>query len=200
MASVHAGGTLQSRLRIERSAIIQGANDGSTVLEWRTREPYQSTIQVATGGRATVRNVTIRHESPSVANNYAVYSQGGTLDLVDCRVSSTSGSGVGCDGGSVALRGVEMSQCARNGLVIAGDLEGAPAAVRVAGSRVVRNGGSGAVVLDGSTLSASDSAFSGNKGAGLELRVRSEAYRRVVLCACRAFKASAACTHFALSG
>lgn len=43
---------------------------------WETSEPYQAVLEgnPAAGG-ALVRGLTLRHRSPSVANNYAVFLQ-----------------------------------------------------------------------------------------------------------------------------
>jgi hypothetical protein len=46
-------------------------------LVWETLEPYQSTIQVVTGEDVTIRGLSVRHSSKSVANNYAVFLQVG---------------------------------------------------------------------------------------------------------------------------
>lgn len=41
---------------------------------WETSEPYQAVLEAGPDAAgALVRGLTLRHESPSVANNYAVF-------------------------------------------------------------------------------------------------------------------------------
>lgn len=41
---------------------------------WETSEPYQAVLEAGPGAGGTlVRGLTLRHQSPSVANNYAVF-------------------------------------------------------------------------------------------------------------------------------
>ena len=47
---------------------------------WETQKPYESVLQSSAPG-AVVRGLRLRHSSPSVANNYAVFMQGGSLRL-----------------------------------------------------------------------------------------------------------------------
>ena len=107
-----------------------------------------------------------------MANNYAVYSRAGRLHMQRCSVSSGTGSAVGCDGGSLAAHESSFSGCERHGLVIAGDLDGGAAEVRLQGCTLERNGRSGAVVLDGAEVRAERCSFARNRQYGLDLRVR----------------------------
>ena len=50
---------------------LQGAQ---VTVEWRTKSPYESVVQCSASG-AKLEGLTLRHSSPSVANNYAVYVQ-----------------------------------------------------------------------------------------------------------------------------
>lgn len=56
----------------KRVNIVAGPG-GPTTLSWSTSEPYQSTIDSRGAHGARVCGLTIRHRSPSVANNYAVF-------------------------------------------------------------------------------------------------------------------------------
>ena len=43
---------------------------------WETSEPYKAVLEGSpAAGGALVRGLTLRHRSPSVANNYAVFLQ-----------------------------------------------------------------------------------------------------------------------------
>ena len=163
---------MRARLIISQSITLRGAGAGRTTIEWRTGSPYESTVEVAAGVSAHISGLTIAHASPSVANNYAVYSRAGSLDIQECRISSSTGSGVGCDGGMLTAKDCVIDGCERHGLVIAGDLDGGAAEVRLQGCKIERNGRSGAVVLDGGDVRAEQCSFANNRQYGLELRVR----------------------------
>jgi hypothetical protein len=47
---------------------------------WETRAPYEAVLE-SSAPSATVRGLRLRHASPSVANNYAVYVHGGSFRL-----------------------------------------------------------------------------------------------------------------------
>jgi len=119
-----------------------------------------------------MQGITVRHRSPSVANNYAIHSQAGSCELRACDISSASGSGIGVEGGRLLATAVRVHDCVSNGLVAAADVtEGEPADVSLIGCTLVRNGRSGAVLLDGTTALLRDCTVEGNV-KGLELRVR----------------------------
>ena len=79
-------GSLCSTLRLVASVLMnfhtltQGAD--VTVI-WETRAPYEAVLD-SSAPSATVRGLRLRHASPSVANNYAVYMRGGSLRLEVC--------------------------------------------------------------------------------------------------------------------
>ena len=98
--------------------------------------------------------------------------------MSNCSISSDTGSGVGCEGGSLKLRSCAVRNCASNGLVLASDLNGAAAQAQLSSSSFERNGGSGVVVLDGSGFDAQGCSFSRNKRHGLDLRVRANGKRK----------------------
>lgn len=47
---------------------------------WETDRPYESVVQ-SSGEDVHLIGLKLRHSSPSVANNYAVFMQGGSLLL-----------------------------------------------------------------------------------------------------------------------
>lgn len=56
-----------------------GASPMDVVVEHRTTAPYEATFEAAPGCiGVTLRNLTVRHSSPSVANNQAVYATEGS--------------------------------------------------------------------------------------------------------------------------
>lgn len=83
----------------------QAAAGGRVTLVWETQAPYESTVVVANGARVTLSGIDIRHDSPSVANNFAVHVyDGAEVQLADCTVSSASGAGVCVEGATCELR------------------------------------------------------------------------------------------------
>jgi Right handed beta helix region len=169
---VYPGGTYSERIVLRSSIILEAEPGASVNLKWSTSEPYQSSIEVVSGARASVRGFTILHSSPSVANNYAVYVKSrAQLDLTDCDINSATGSGVGVDGGSVAVVDSYVHDCARNGLIVAGDLEGGMGTARIQRSRIVYNRSDGIIALDGSHVQLQSTSVCRNEKAGMDVRV-----------------------------
>ena len=54
------------------AAAVQGAK---VVVTWETSSPYQPVLHCTSGCHAAIRGITMRHASPSVADNYAVHLQ-----------------------------------------------------------------------------------------------------------------------------
>lgn len=50
-------------------------------LVWETKQPYEAVVEASAPGGALLRGLRLRHASPSVANNAAVFSRGGALTL-----------------------------------------------------------------------------------------------------------------------
>ena len=61
----------------EEGSVMQGSN---VLINHETDKPYEATVY-ATSGNCTLRGLKIAHLSPSVANNYAIFSQGASLRL-----------------------------------------------------------------------------------------------------------------------
>jgi len=56
---------------------------------------------------------------------FVVCTQGSDLVLEDCDISSSTGSGVGIEGGSPAIRKCAVHNCERNGIAVFSELGGA---------------------------------------------------------------------------
>jgi hypothetical protein len=110
-----------SRLVVTKEIAIIGDLNSPAVISWETKQPYQSTIEVSPGVSVRLENLVIRHSSPSVANNYAIFClRGSRVDVVNCDVSSKTGSGLAFEGASGSLTRCSVRNCERNGLVVAG--------------------------------------------------------------------------------
>jgi parallel beta-helix repeat protein len=60
---------------ISKRVSIMAEGGGPVMLSWSTSEPYQSAIESRGGHSASIIGLSIRHHSPSIANNYAVFLQ-----------------------------------------------------------------------------------------------------------------------------
>lgn len=141
---------------------------GAATVVWETERPYEAALAVQPGARATVRGLRIRHAGKSVANNYAVSSQGGELEMQDCDVSSTTGAGVAAEGGRLSLRGGSVHDCARQGLVLFGPMVGfEPLRVIVSGTSLRGNGN---YLGDGDAIRGPFDGILARNGVEAELR------------------------------
>ena len=61
--------------------LTPAAQGAAVTLLWETAAPYEAVVEAAAGGGVTLRGLRLRHASPSVANNAAVFCRGGTLTL-----------------------------------------------------------------------------------------------------------------------
>ena len=119
----HAGGSYEEQIVVSKALTLYAKPDEPTSLQWQTTKPYQSTITVAAGGRLLLENITIRHSSPSVANNYALFVQGGDAEVTGCDIRSSTGSGIGVEGGALTVTNSKIRECVGNGAVIAGSID-----------------------------------------------------------------------------
>jgi hypothetical protein len=67
------GGTYHERLVLNRAITLRAAQGAAVELVWETRGHYESTVECSGDGTVVLEGFTIRHSSPSVANNYAVH-------------------------------------------------------------------------------------------------------------------------------
>ena len=96
--------------------------------------------------------MTIRHRSPSVANNYALYLDNASdSTLCNLDISSSTGTGISIEGiqnGTIRIQNCTIHDCARNGLGLFPSIEDAAASqteIVVQGTRIERNKGHGIV-------------------------------------------------------
>ena len=154
------------------------ADHGATIA-WKTDKPYEAAITVALsegmGDGATVRvaGLTVRHSSPSIAQNYAVYvpqPQSASADRVhiefrDCDISSATGSGVGIEGGDVTLASCAISGCKNHGILYVGST----ARGLVSNCLVEKCKLNGVLLRDGASPTLKSNRLSGNGQYGVSL-------------------------------
>ncbi|KAK9807475.1 hypothetical protein WJX72_000255 [[Myrmecia] bisecta] len=172
-----AAGTYHERLILDKAVSIcaQPQSAAVTVI-WETSEPYQAVVQCSCAG-ARIQGLTLRHRSPSVATNYAVYVAGGDLTLEGCDISSQSGSGVGVEGGSPQIRRCRIHDCARHGIALFGDLFGAEGGGLVQDCMIRDNKQNGVLVRDGAAPTLRHNTVTGNAGYGVLLKACAGEYQ-----------------------
>ncbi|KAK3270530.1 hypothetical protein CYMTET_21075, partial [Cymbomonas tetramitiformis] len=123
----------------------------TVLLEHKTGNPYEATVE-STGEGVVLQGLTIRHTSPSVANNYAVFLQGGSATLSECDISSTTGTAVGVEGASFNISKCKLAGAKRHGAAIYGDLFGGGASGIIEECDITMNGENGILVRDASPV------------------------------------------------
>ena len=139
-------------------------------LEHRVDAPYQATFEVSDGVQnVTLRGITVRHASPSVANNYAVFARpGSSLAVERCDVSSDTGCGVSGEGATLRVSGCDVHDCVSHGVAVYGDLLGEFGEGVVEDCDVVRCGGNGVLVRAGALGTIVGCRFADVGGFGVE--------------------------------
>lgn len=107
-------GTYAERLTLTRSVRLLA--DAGAVLDWKSKGPNEPALTVDLSGATAaceilVSGLAVRHASPYFSQNYAVYvprpaaaADGGSrIEMRGCEVSSSTGTGVGVEGGDLAL-------------------------------------------------------------------------------------------------
>ena len=148
------------------SLTLRGAGREATSLVLETDEHYVPAIAISSSG-TRVEGLRIRHRSPSVANNYAVYLQNASdVTLSGLGISSETGTGLAIEGGHGAIR---ISDCyihdsKNNGIGLFGDIGGED------GEDVV--GGRLEIVIEGTTIERNGKEAVVGRGLGERVVVR----------------------------
>lgn len=167
-----AAGTYRERAIFARAVTLAAAPGAAVELVHTTSSPYESTVVIAADG-VIVRDIAIRHASPSVANNYAVQATaaaGAATRLERCDVSSDTGSGVGLEGGAPTLIECRVHDCARSGVAVFSDLDGAPGRPTLERCWIGANRAHGVLVRTDAEPRVLSCTVEGNGGYGLALQ------------------------------
>lgn len=163
------GGYYGERLILTRPIVLEVEPGGGAVtLTHDTELPYEATVQVECTG-VTLRGLQVRHSSPSIAGNYAVLVRSaGGLTLERCDVSSTTGSGLGVEGGTATAVQCRFTNCRRHGAALYGDLMGAVAGTTVLEDcTITANRDEGVILRDGADASLLGCKITQNGGIGI---------------------------------
>jgi len=167
----------------ERVTIARPINmiaDGDVTLSWKSDRPYEAALTIALEptlptltSRVLVSGLSVRHFSPSIAQNYAVYVPQPTSPAADgvgivfqsCAITSASGSGVGIEGGDVTLERCQIAGCKNHGIVYLGQA----ARGRIVGCTVEKCKLNGVLLRDGASpvLEGNRLRANGQYGAAL---------------------------------
>lgn len=173
--------TIDTTLEIRKPLCIRGQSRGQSIISLSTHEPYRPVFQVSSASGVTLENMTIRHQSPSVANNYAVYLQNaGDCIIQNMDISSSTGTGVTVEGiqqgATIRIQNCTIHDCAKNGLGIFPSIEDtastAEAEIVVQGMRIEHNQGHGIVIKgmqDSRVTIVDDNEIHLNRLYGLQL-------------------------------
>lgn len=150
---------------------LVAATGAQVEVSWDTSEPYQSTIECSSSSSGVViSGLTIRHRSPSIANNYAVRLVDSDARLEGCDISSSSGSALGIEGNSPHILNCLLHGCERTGALLFGSLDDSPSVPVIRDCRVFGNKLHGIIVRDGAAPRVSSNEIYGNGGWGLALQ------------------------------
>jgi nitrous oxidase accessory protein NosD len=171
-------GTYKERLVISRPVTLITAARGeddlttTTTLLWSTNDHYESVINIKSPG-VVVSGLNIQHSSPSIADNFAVKIEAGDVQLLNCTVSSKTGTGIGIEtpgssgsGNTVILNECIIKDCNLNGIGVFGEGTGA----EIVGCEIECNKGDGVLVGDGAVPIIEGCTIIENKKYGLRFR------------------------------
>lgn len=163
-----AAGYYAERLILSRPVTLEAEPGAVVVIEHTTELPYEASLQIESAG-VTIRGLTLRHASPSIAANYCLLvKSGGELLLERCTVSSDTGSGLGVEGGVVTARGCSFTGCRRHGVALYGDLMGGSAGTSRLNDCVLSgNREHGALLRDGADAALENCVVASNGDVGV---------------------------------
>lgn len=165
-----AAATHRGRLVLERPVTLECVPSASVTLVHETERPYEAAVEVRCAG-VVLRGVRVRHSSPSIATDYALFvrGSGASVELEDVDISSATGSAVGVEGGRVGARRCRFHDSPDHGAALYGDLLGETAGTSVLEDcELVGNGRDGVLARDGARVSLRRCALSRNNGYGAE--------------------------------
>ena len=161
-------GTYNERLFIRRPVKLLC---NRAVLSWKSDKPYEAALDVdvsdGSADSVLVEGLTIRHSSPSIAQNYGVYVHSPTrkVKFSSCDVASSSGSGIGVEGGNVTVFSCTIHDCKNHGvLYLGGDATGRVERCIVENCKL-----NGLLLRDGASPTLSDNLLKGNGQYGASL-------------------------------
>jgi len=124
------GGTYLERVVIDKRLVLRAAEEKPVTIIWETQDHYEPVLTCSGEGSISISGITFQHRSPSVANNYALYFQGGDVALYDCKVFSSTGTGIGVEGGSHQFKHCTLQGCKQHGFAAFSSIEGDSCKVR----------------------------------------------------------------------
>ena len=168
-------GVYTERVMVRQSVTLKA--DPGVFLVWESDKPYEATLTIdlrdaSAAADVLVSGLMVTHYSPSIAQNYAVYvpppsraADASKVELRFCDVCSRSGTGVGVEGGFVAVVGCRVHDCKNHGLAFLGP--GARGVVQRCSVEACKL--DGVLVRDGAAPMLEANRFNANQRFGAEL-------------------------------
>jgi len=169
-------GIYMERIVVQRG--VQLLAEAGATLTWRSDKPYEAALTVDLSdatepAQVLIAGLTLRHYSPSIAQNYAVYvpppssaaERGSIVTLRGCDVSSSSGSGVGVEGGCVDLVDCRVAGCKNHGVLYLGPSSRG----NLRGCVLEKNKLNGVLLRDGAAPTLADNQLRANGQFGAAL-------------------------------
>jgi len=142
---------IDTTLEIQKPLTVRGST--KTIVSLSTETPYHPVFHVSSTSGVTLEDMTIRHRSPSVANNYAIYVQNaGDCTIRNMDISSSTGTGVSIEGiqqGTIRIQDCTIHDCAKNGMGIFPSIEDTTSSeteISIQNTHIEHNQGHGIVV------------------------------------------------------
>lgn len=142
---------------------LRGAGREATTLVLNTDEHYVPAIAIASTGTC-IDGIRIRHRSPSVANNFAVYLRNASdVTLSGLSISSETGTGLAIEGGhgTITVSDCDIHDTKNNGIGLFGDVGGDDS-----------DGGRLEIVVEGTTIDRNGKEAVVGRGLGERVAVR----------------------------
>lgn len=167
-----AAGLYEERLSVSKNLTLEAWPEGVKVqIEVNTLEPYVHCLELL-GSDATCKGLSFYHSSKSIADNYGILVRGGSPKLIDCTITSSSGSGIGIEGSTALIQRCSIKGCKSHGIAVFPPIEAEDEAqvyrVRVEGCDISDNEKCGILAKDEVVLELQRSKIEKN-GIGISL-------------------------------
>ena len=162
----------QTRIIVNKELYIRSIDRDPRTVEifWETGRPYESTVECVSMGPIVLDGISVRHASPSVANNFAVHLVDSNVKLLRCDVSSTTGSGIGVEAGNVEILECTVQMCAGHGIVLVSNIEGDTGNVHVTSCLVKSNKRNGILIKGAGEPNIESTILRGNGEFGISIQ------------------------------
>lgn len=165
-AVIVRAGTYYERLHIQRPVKISAST--GAVLSWKSGDSETAAVDVelsgADDGSVLLLGLKIQHSSPHYYGVHVRSPMHSKVKLLNCDIASSSGSGVGIEGGNVTVFSCTVHDCKNHGVVY----RGSDAIGRVERCIVENCKLDGLLLRDGASPTLANNLLKGNGRYGAE--------------------------------